>query len=184
MVDKCRADVNKYGFCRRHFKQLYKGENKLGLALQTDTRLNFLKSKLKVASNYKDAVKMAENIKKELQSCLICNLIEFNMSRYFDTIPMMYKNEEEFKKLFKQNKGFCLNHYQRLLSSSKHANSALKEYLTDLTTLQNENLNRLEKELLFFTEKFDYKNSSKSWGTSEDALKRSINKLCGDIIEK
>ena len=39
MVDSCRADVNKHGFCGRHFERLYRGSKKLGVALQAHTRL-------------------------------------------------------------------------------------------------------------------------------------------------
>ena len=184
MEDEYRNDVNKYGFCKTHFKSLYSGENKLGLALQTDTRLKYLMKSLKITDNLKEASKISENIKKELSSCIICKSIEFEMKRYFETIPKMYKNEKEFEEIFKSSKGFCLEHFARLLDTAKFAGAETKEYLTVLTTLENQNTQRLEKELLFFTEKFDYRNSEKSWGTSEDALPRSINKIHGNIINK
>lgn len=184
MEDDYRIDVNKYGFCKTHFKNLYDGENKLGLALQTDTRLKHLTKLLKNTDNIKEAVKISQSIKKELSTCIVCKVVEFDMSRYFETIPKMYNNEKEFADLFKKSKGFCLKHFARLLDTAKFAAGGTKEYLKDLTLIEKENIERLEKELLFFTEKFDYRNSEKSWGTSEDALPRSINKIHGNTINK
>ncbi len=40
MEPDCRVDTNRRGFCRRHFELLYnRQENRLGLALETDTHL-------------------------------------------------------------------------------------------------------------------------------------------------
>ena len=184
MEDDYRKDVNKYGFCKMHFKNLYDRENKLGLALQTDTRIKYLTKLLKTADTTKEAAKISQNIKKELSTCIICNVVEFNMSGYFETIPKMYHNENEFAKIFKESKGFCLKHYARLLDTAKFAGGSTKGYLTDLTTIEKDNIERLEKELAFFTEKFDYRNAEKSWGTCEDALPRSLNKIHGNVINK
>ena len=43
MEDDTRKEVNKLGFCLRHFDMLYKMQSKLGLALQTSTRLATIK---------------------------------------------------------------------------------------------------------------------------------------------
>lgn len=184
MEDSYRADVNRHGFCKAHFKSLYKGENKLGLALQTSTRLKHLTGKLKVTDSLKAAAKLSAEIKKELSSCIICNVVEFNMSGYYETIPKMYKNERDFEPLFNSCRGFCLKHYARLLDSAKFAAGKTKEYLARITALEKQNFERLGGELEYFTEKFDYKNADKPWGTSEDALPRGINKIHGNVINK
>ena len=48
-----------------------------------------------------------------------------------------------------------------------------------LNKLQQENLDRVEKELFWFTQKFDYRNADKPWGNSKDAPERAIIKLRG-----
>ena len=40
----------------------------------------------------------------------------------------------------------------------------------------------LEKEIEWFTLKFDHKNADKPWGTSKDSLERTILKLRGKCI--
>ena len=183
MEDTCRKEVNKYGFCKKHFVKLYGGENKLGIALQTHTRYKELQKSFLVTDNYKTALKLAENLDKELSQCIICKLIDFNIEGYYKTLPQMYNKDTEFKKLFMQNKGFCINHYKKLLIYSKYAKTSTKQYLNDLTTLQQKNMDRIEKDILFFTEKFDYRNAHIPWGNKKEALKKCINNICGEIIE-
>ena len=48
----------------------------------------------------------------------------------------------------------------------------------DVIRLQH-NLQRLEKELNWYTQKFDYRNQDAPWGDSKDALERTVNKLRG-----
>lgn len=51
MEPDCRIDTNKRGFCRRHLELLYnRQENRLGLALETDTHLKEKLTELKEAS--------------------------------------------------------------------------------------------------------------------------------------
>lgn len=51
MEPDCRIDTNKRGFCKRHFELLYnRQENRLGLALETDTHLKEKLGELKDAS--------------------------------------------------------------------------------------------------------------------------------------
>ena len=44
------------------------------------------------------------------------------------------------------------------------------------------NLERLSKELEWFTLKYDFRNADKPWGNSRDAVERSINKLMGACV--
>ena len=42
-----------------------------------------------------------------------------------------------------------------------------------------ESLRRVNQEVNWFTQKFDYLNQDKPWGTSRDAVERAITKLRG-----
>ena len=52
-----------------------------------------------------------------------------------------------------------------------------------LNELYLKNLSRVKDELEWFIDKFDYENAEKPWGTSKDALPRSLVKL-GSIYYK
>ena len=183
MVDSYRADVNRLGFCPNHFVKLYKGENKCGLALQTHTRFGTLRKKIKATDNVKKAAQLAESIKKELSTCIICDTINFNMQRYYSELPKMYADEKQFAEVLRNCKGFCLKHLGLLLAEAKHAGKSASAYLADIFAVEEQNLNRLDGEIKFFTEKFDYRNTSKPWGTSQDALPRTIEKIHGKILK-
>jgi hypothetical protein len=184
MEDSCRGEVNRYGFCPRHFEQLYMGDNKLGLALQAHTRLGYLMKEIEVAESRRAAQKMADKLMGHLKSCVICSLIGPHMERYAGAVAQMYGKDGEFKKLFWEGKGFCMGHFCLLLNASRNAGSCEKEYLRALSQVQAKNLERLHAELGHFADMFDYKSNGKPWGTVKDALERCINKICGRIIEK
>ena len=50
--------------------------------------------------------------------------------------------------------------------------------------LEVENFERLEKEIEWFTLKFDYRYKDKPWKNAKDALPRSILKINGQFAEK
>ncbi len=183
MEDSCRGEVNRYGFCPGHFEMLYRGDNKLGLALQTHTRLGYLMKEVEPVENRRAAQKMAEKLSAQLKSCVICRLIGPHMERYAAAVAQLYAKDEEFKRIFLEGKGFCLGYFCLLLNSSRNAGSREREYLRDLSHLEIKNLERLHAELGYFTDMFDYKNNGRSWGSSKDAPERSIHKICVKYME-
>jgi uncharacterized coiled-coil protein SlyX len=59
----------------------------------------------------------------------------------------------------------------------------LAEFLKELLTLQKQSMDRMERELQCFTQKFDYRNQEKPWGSSKDAVSRILQKLTGKYME-
>lgn len=183
MVDACRAEVNKYGFCSCHFKMLHQGENKLGLALQTHTRYKNLQKIITITDNPKKAVSAAQEIEKELSQCLICRLTTFNISHYYTTIIRTYSQDPEFKNVFDGSGGFCLNHYKSLLLSVKRPyTESKKNFVKALTTLQQKTMEKIENDIRLFTEKFNCTTASKPGSFPVNALKNCINNFSGKII--
>ena len=203
-----RIEVNQKGFCARHFKLLYDAGNRLGLGLMTHTYMKeTIRSLKEHAKRMKDAAEaeagkpvykrigpkkgagMAETaaeIGQFRDRCVLCERLDNNMERYLYTILYMYKHESEFPKLFSESKGMCLKHYEEALAMApKHlSGNELRQFVNTLVDLEQENFDRLEKEIEWFTLKFDYRNEDKPWGNSRDAVKRSINKLRGQVIEE
>ena len=201
-----RVEVNKKGFCADHFKLMYTAGNRLGLALMTHTYMKQTiaalkdnaervrqaadaeagKSLFKRLGGQKGAElgEAAREIEQIENTCLLCGRIQENMDRYMYTLLYMYKHEAEFPGLFAGSKGMCLRHYaQALEMAPKHlSGEALKKFVDTLTDLELQNLERIEGELEWFTNKFDYRNQDKPWGNSRDAVKRSINKLSHQVI--
>lgn len=178
-----RVKVNKFGFCSKHFVDLFDGKNKLGLGLQIHTRTEYVLQNLKKIENIKQAKKQIESIEHSLNTCVICESADEMMTRYAYTIAQMYLAEQDFPKLLTSSKGFCMPHYCLILKNASHSGAKINEYLNVLSALQMEQLTRLNRETEWFTLKFDYRNKEKSWGTSKDAVPRGINKLRGKIVK-
>lgn len=103
------------------------------------------------------------------------------MDRYLDVIMYLWSKEEKFRTVFEEKKGFCLVHLKQLvIAAGKYlaADESIK-FISLLMTRQIENMERIEQELDWFTKKFDYRNNDAPWGSSKDALPRSIQKLKG-----
>ena len=179
MVDNYRDKVNKRGFCAHHYDMLLAGNSKLGVALQAITRMKALAGNVTVPKNAKDAARQADAIDKAGETCLICDLIDFNMQRYYKTIAQMYGNEREFPAMLAGTKGFCFHHYAELLRNAKEAGGKVKDYIQALAETEEKNLSRMNGELQWFCDKHDYRNREKPLGASADALPRSRTKFYG-----
>lgn len=182
MEPEYRVQVNKFGFCVKHIKQLFEGKNKLGLALQLHTRTSSVMDKMNIADTFKQAKKQADELLKSVDSCVICNSVDEMMQRYAYTIAQMYTNEKDFVKLFRDSNGFCLPHYILLLNNSNKAGGKIKEYLNDLTGLQLSTTAKINSDTDRFTQKFDYRNNGSGGVPDPNTIPGAIKKLKGRII--
>jgi hypothetical protein len=179
MEDNTRIKVGKLGFCAKHFDMLFSRQNKLSVALQIRTRIEKLKESMKDVKSAGAAIKLANTIEKASETCIICDLVEESMVKYYKTIAQMYIREKEFYKTLLKSKGFCMHHYAELLRYSKSAGLGAKQYVALISDVQNRNIERLEGELKFFCDKHDYRNAMEPLGSSETALPRTRTKLYG-----
>ncbi|MDQ2086428.1 DUF6062 family protein [Herbivorax sp. ANBcel31] len=209
MEPEGRIQTNEEGFCQKHFEMLYNTQaNRLGLGLIIDTHLceqNDTFKKLydknegalkkaselsmmknlsgKLSSKQTDSGKFIDSLIEKLDalenSCTICNRLSKTMDRYIDVILYLYFKEEDFKKMFDEQKGFCLKHLKLLLKGTKK-HLAPKEaaiFVDKLMSIQIQNMERIQGEVNWFTKKFDYRYNDAPWKNSKDSLIRSIQKL-------
>ena len=206
MEPSTRVEVNKKGFCPRHFAHMFESGNRLGLALMCHTYLKDTMAALKEDGEKARAMAQGEAGKSFLSrmggkkpagiqeagekaraaasTCIICERLGATMDRYVYTLFYMWKHESDFRKAFAASKGLCLEHYGELLSKAQEhlSGKELAEFVNTLVGIEEENLNRMEKEIEWFTLKFDYRNQDKPWGNSQDAVERTINKLRGACV--
>lgn len=118
MEDDVRAETDKMGFCRTHYKKMYDYGNRLGTGLILKTHFQyktkelheqikmFAPSKASVFSRFKKGIADTGSAKTSLgawakaqeESCYICNFYKDTYARYLDT----------FFDLFKKIRNFCL----------------------------------------------------------------------------
>lgn len=182
MQPENRIDTNDKGFCARHFELMYGTQaNRLGLGLMLDTYMDEQKGRLQKKSG------KAENLLKYLEAhekeCCICEKLEYTMDRYVEVVFYLWSHEEDFRKKFSSGKGFCMPHFKLLLAGAvQHLGKGKRGDFTDvLIRMQMDNLDRIEKEVDWFTKKFDYRYKDEPWGNSKDALIRGIKKMTGSL---
>ena len=179
MEDNTRIKVGKKGFCAKHFDMLFARQNKLSVALQIGTRVDNISPLISPEKSVRAAIKQAEALDKTATSCVICDLVEESMIKYYKTIAQMFEREKNFYKTLISSKGFCLKHYAELLRYSRHAGFIAKEYVNILGSTQKRNMERLQGELKKFCDKHDYRNALEPLGSAETALPRMREKLYG-----
>lgn len=183
MEPAVRIEVNQKGFCARHFSQMLAMKNRLGLALVTHTHLQeAMKADTPQPPQKKGLFSRREAPENPAaETCIICDRLQNTMDRYLYTAIHLFNTDGEFKETFLASKGVCMPHARALIrmAGENLAADKAKAFCDALNELQQKNLERVEKELFWFTQKFDYRNADKPWGNSKDAPERAILKLRG-----
>jgi hypothetical protein len=195
MEDDIREATSRLGFCGKHLQQLYKNQNRLGLALILKTHMDKIIKDTEKLSDEKPGPSSLFKKKKEdaeivthlnelEASCFICDKIEGTFERYIATIFYLYRNEESFRTKFNASKGFCTKHYKLLYSASAKYLSGEEEsrFLKELNKLFLDNMKRVRDDLDWFINKFDYRYANEPWKNAKDALPRSMEKTNGISI--
>ena len=195
MEPDVRASTDKAGFCGSHLKKLYDYGNALGSALMLQTYYAGLLEELQEQLDHYDLPPQKGlfnkkrthtkeppywRLRERLDSCAICEKVDYNMARYIETFYYLLK-EPEFRQKVVSCKGFCLRHFTTLLETAEaHLPNAQREwFLKTVPGLMLTNLARVKEDLDWMVAKYDYRNASKPWGNSRDALLRSMQKLQG-----
>ena len=193
--DNC-AKTDELGFCQHHFRCLYDQKNRLGLALILKTHMDKTMRDLKAHSNQKPAssasiFKKASpgssvgNYVKQLESsCFICNRIKDTYQRYLNTLFHLWKKDTAFQSKFKSAKGFCVHHYGTLydLAPTLLKGNELNQFLQTLDSVFFDNMQRVNDDLEWFINKYDYRYENEPWKNAKDAIPRTIIKTNHTIL--
>ena len=199
MEPDVRVRTNESGICRNHQKMMFETQNRLGHALIMDTRAMEVQKKLekiqeqakhikdsgnKLLSIHASHTGIADMLREITARCVVCENINTHMERYLYTILYLWKSDSKFKRRFEESQGFCIPHAADLIQAAdKHLNAKERKAFVDIClSLMMDHLAEDEKDLLWFTQKFDYRNQEKPWGNSKNAIERTVNRLRGYCI--
>lgn len=191
-----RAITDSEGFCRDHFKKMFTYGNTLGngwilkthyMNIRREMDKEFksfrpgkvtLMDKLKKATSSNSLVNWARETEK---SCYICGQFEKTYQRYLDTFFYLWNNDPEFVEKVSRSKGFCIPHFGDLCEKADETLSDSKkdEFYSMMKRLMTENFDRLQEDVSWLVEKFDYQNQDADWKNSKDAVQRGMQKLKG-----
>ena len=194
MTPEVRVETNTHGFCNHHAAMLAEGGKPQSLALVMDT---YYEESKRILSPYADKVRSASsarkaekainayfsaNHEKREKGCLICSRMDDRLMRYCYTVASLWKEDPEFRKALLDSKGFCVHHTEALLRIAKEAISGddLLEYYHDIFSLMEKNLDRVQHDDWWMTQKYKSENRDKPWNGCEDAQKRAVYKLVGE----
>ena len=200
MESDIRNQTDAEGFCREHFRKMFRYGNALGNAWILKTHMqrtieqynnatkNFKPQSAKKGGLFrkKGTEDSSENqvaawIKKREKSCYICNTQEKSFRNYLDTFFTLYKKDAAFRNQVLEGQGFCLTHFADLLTGADErlSETELAEFYEKILPLEKENLERVYEDTAWFIEKYDYKNKDKDWKNSKDAVQRAMQKQKG-----
>ena len=196
MEPSVRVRTNRTGFCPEHTRRLYKGENKLGLALVTHTHLReqlpgLLSSLRGMGDAAKDGRKGKERMEGALRDledlrrrCYLCELLEADLAHYLFTVLYLWRKDPEFKPTLARSRGFCLSHFGSLVSAglSMLRPEELARLLEAVLPLMTSSLERLERDLKAFTELFQAANRDMGGEEQRLALAHTLQKLAGSVM--
>lgn len=194
MEPEVRGVTDRLGFCSDHFRKLYTYGNSLGNALMMQTYLIGLRKEMDQQLNdFELPAKKSLFGKKETEelplvtwlkekngSCFLCNKIDYNMQRYYATFFHLIK-DAQFREKVEASKGLCLCHMEALLTAAgEHLQNGQREWFYEtLSNLQRQHFARIQEDLDWFIDKFDYRNAGADWKNSKDAVSRTMQKLAG-----
>lgn len=171
MDPEFRTASNAKGFCANHIKQMYRGQNKLGLALQLETRAAKLAELTAKPPADKKAAKKTADALRAHYGCVICSALDDIMPRYYMTVAEMFDNEPEFPELFSAA-AHCVEHAVALYDNAAYAGRKIAGFLAYLTNALKRDLNSAERDMKSFADCFDFKNAGMR--PDADAIKRVI----------
>lgn len=197
MESDVREATDREGFCRQHFKKMFDYGNTLGNAWILKTHYRKMRSEFQsVTKNFQPGKSSLSDklfkkntggnplsgwVHTKKSSCYICSRTAEIYERYIDTFFVMFSQDEEFRNKIRNCKGFCFPHFADLCEAAdqKLSGSALSEYYEMIIPLMNQNLDRIQEDVDWMVEKFDYRNKDADWKNSRDAIQRGMQKLKG-----
>ncbi len=193
MTPEVRVETNKHGFCEKHFHLLAEKNKAQSLGLVMDTYYEENKKSFNPALGSvlsSSRVKKAERAfstlysayKERMKGCLICSRMNERLMRYAYTVAALFEEDKDFKEALKNSKGFCMHHTEVLVDVAKEAikKDVLLEYYKTLAELLKKNLERVQRDDYYLTQKYKSENKDKPWMGCEDAAKRAVYKLIGE----
>ena len=193
MTPEVRIEMNRHGFCPHHSAMLAEGGKPQSLALAMDTYYDENKrtfspffERIKGAGNARKAEKAAEALFEAAHSrekgCLICSRMDDRLLRYCYTVAALWRDDQDFRSALESSKGFCLHHTEALLKTAREVLSGddLLHFHQSMIALLEKNLDRVQHDDWWMTQKYKSENKDKPWNGAEDAQKRAVYKLIGE----
>lgn len=182
MEPNTRIETNRKGFCHRHFSKMLSAGQKLPNALILESHLQeIIDSVLPKKAGSKPDKKALERINELEGSCYVCDRIKRDVDHLLSTVYVQYEKDPEFVRLYREQPYICLNHYALIMKNAGGKNGIsskkMSQFHKDTYDLTKNYLVSLKEDITRFCSMFDYRNRGGDFGSSRDAIERSIEYL-------
>lgn len=198
MESDIREQTDQAGFCRHHTKMMFDYGNSLGNAWILKSRLEYLNQNLKQqmktygqepGGGFLD--RMRKNggrmqgasawIEQEESHCYVCTRMKGIYERMLDTFVHQLKHDAHFGEVLMNSRGFCIHHFKDIwnVCEEKLSKQEKDVWMPRLAELMSRNLDRVQEDINWLIEKYDYRNKDADWKQSKDALQRTMQKIAG-----
>lgn len=198
MESDIREQTDHQGVCRHHTQMMYDYGNSLGNAWILKSRLEYLKKELAQqmkqyspgkSVGFLERLKKAEPagngverwIRAEEGHCYVCDRMKGIYERMLDTFVYLLRNDAGFGEKLLSSKGFCIHHFADVLKVCERELTEAEKaiWMPKLFALVSRNLNRMQEDIDWLIEKYDYRNQDADWRNSKDAVQRTMQKIVG-----
>lgn len=207
MESDIREKTSEKGFCRHHTKMMFDYGNTLGNAWILKSRMEYMNREFKeqmkqhgaggakkkaggrtslfaavrAGGRTKSETGSGQWIRAEEGHCYICERMREIYGRMLDTFVYMLREDVSFGEQLLESHGFCLHHFADVLESCETRMDAheQEEWIPRLGALMERNLDRIQEDIDWLIEKYDYRNKDADWKQSKDAVQRTMQKLTG-----
>ncbi len=187
MEPAVRVETNKTGFCHRHYAKMTRVGQRLPNALILETHLQEIEEKLLPQKAAKPDKKQMAALGEMLDSCYVCDRVRADMLHLLATVFVEWAKGGEFKTLYKEQPFICLEHYRLIMNAATGKRGVpsklLGEFHADTLALTKNYLAELRRDIGHFVMMFDYRSKGLEWGTSVDAIERSIQFLTKESVD-
>ncbi len=178
MEPDIRIMTNELGFCERHMHMIYKVPKKLSVALILESHLAEIQKEIFNKNFLLDKKAKSNRVERLQDSCFVCDKINNAVSRYLETVVLMFERDRDFRDLYREQPVICLEHYKDLckVALKKLKGKMLSDFLEATDEITKKYLDTLQADVSHFTKMFDYRNSGEDadWGNSKDSLQRAV----------
>jgi hypothetical protein len=177
--------IESRGFCNHHFYKMLIAANKPGssdghgIALINESIIDKLIEDLHKRKNHHiDGLYKLLVTEEKCPACI--HLAEFAKMYTEKIVELLSSENEEFLKLLRESKGFCIPHFIALVHMSEEIMPTQSQKITKtIIEVEEKNFRRLNSELTEYIKRQSYEFSEEERLAVADIMPRSLEKIAG-----
>lgn len=184
MEPDVRIEMNRLGFCSKHFDDMFSAKNKLALALILESHLDEVgalfpapdpepgRKKKKPAKGADEA----DSVSELAESCFICSRIKGTARRYYSNFVYLWDKDPAFRVKLAGQPFICVTDAAGILRAGKAElkPSSYAELKDALNVLVGSYIASIRADVTKYCQSFDYRNADKPLGEEKNAVEKAI----------